>query len=129
MLLRILNSINYDCPCIHFIVAQYYFQYFANFLHPSFINQGIILHFANFLQSSLIDQGLLHFANIIHLFIDQGFSHSANILHSSFHRSGLSFAFREYNTSIFFIVQGLFLAFREYHTSIFLLFRAFFAHF
>ena len=41
----------------------------------------------------------------------RAFSHSANILHSSFHRS------------------GLFLAFREYHTSIFLLFRAFFAHF
>ena len=91
LLLRILNSINYDCPCIHFIVAQYYFQYFANFLHPSFIIQSIILHFANFLQSSLIDQGLLHFANVIHLSIDQGF-----------------FAFREYLTFIFSSIRPFF---------------------
>ena len=128
LLLRILNSINYDCPCIRLIFAQYYFQYFANFLHPSFIIQSIILHFANFLQSSLMDQGLLHFANVIHLSIDQGFFafreyltfifssirpflHFANIIHPSFHWS------------------GLFLAFREHHTSIFLLFKAFFLHF
>ena len=126
LFLRILNSINYDCPCIHFIFAQYYFQYFANFLHPSFLNQSIILHFANFLRSSLMDQGLLHFANIIHLFIDQGFSHSANILHSSFHRSGLFLHFANIIHPSFhwsrpfscisriayihlFIVQGLFL--------------------
>ena len=107
LLLRILNSINYDCPCIRLIFAQYYFQYFANFLHPSFIIQSIILHFANFLQSSLMDQGLLHFANVIHLSIDQGF-----------------FAFREYLTFIFSSIRPFF-AFREYHTSIFSLIRTF----
>ena len=101
LLLRILNSINYDCPCLHFIVAHYYSQYFANFfLQPSLINQGIILHFANIIHL-FIDQGFLafreyrtsiihwlgpflHFANIIHLFIDQGFL-AFREYHPSFH--------------------------------------------
>jgi len=145
LLLRILNSINYDCPCIHFIFAQYYFQYFANFLHPSFINQGIIFHFANFFIHRSSIRALFYISRIFYshhwlirafcisrmssIFpLIRAFSHSANILHSSFHRSGLFFAFREYHTSIFslirafscisrasyihlFIVQGLFCTF------------------
>ena len=103
LLLRILNSINYDCPCIHFIVAHYFIQYFANFFFTSIIHQSD--HYFTFreLFTVVIDgsgpfafrechpsfhgSGLFRIPRIsyIHLFIDQGFLlHFANIIHPSF---------------------------------------------
>ena len=89
----------YFCAIFFFSISRIFYIH-----HSSIRSLFFISHFF-FFYPSLIDQGLLHFANIIHLSIDQGFSRS-NILHSSFHRSGLFFAFREYHTSIFSLIRA-----------------------
>jgi len=114
LLLRILNSINYDCPCIHFMFAHIILSISRIFFYNHHSSIRALFYISRISSIFPLIRASLHFANIIHLFINQGF-----------------FAFREYHTSIIhwlgpflhfaniihlFIDQGFF-AFREYHPS------------
>ena len=110
-----------------FYVSAYNSQYCANFLHPSFINQGIIFHFANF---------FIHRSSIRALFYISRIFYSHHWLIRAFCISRISSifplirAFRIPRISyIHLFIDQAFFAFREYHTSIFSLIRAFFLHF
>ena len=135
--MRNLNSINYNCPSIHFLICAL-FSVFREFfvyiqhssiralfyisqksLHSSLINQAVILPFANYLYLSLINQGIFCLSRISSIFsLIKGLLHFANILHSLFHWSGLFLHFAN-------IIHP---SFRKNHTSNFLLFRAFFCN-
>ena len=124
-----MNSINYNCPSIHFLICAL-FSVFREFfvyiqhssiralfyisqksLHSSLINQGIFCLSRISSIFSLI-KGLLHFANILHsLFHWSGlFLHFANIIHPSFYYSGPSLHFANILHSLFHW-SGLFLHF------------------
>ena len=121
LFLRILNSINYDCPCIHFIVAHYGSFCCCAFWIQLIMTARVYILFLRNIFFSISRIFYIHHSSIRSLFFISHFFFFISIVDWSG-----PFAFREYHPS--FHWSGLF-AFREYHTSILSLIRAFFCTF